>query len=104
MAIERETAGPGGRRTVNLDPGYVFEGGLVLATGKFSGHRLYLGRGVWGELTLHYHRRAFESLSWTYRDYRRPEVVGLLTRARAALMADPARRAGSSEETPWPEA
>ncbi|MDR2455653.1 MAG: DUF4416 family protein, partial [Deltaproteobacteria bacterium] len=54
-----------GHRTVNLDPGYVFEGGLVLSTFKFSGHRLYLGRGVWGELTLHFHRGRFEPLPWT---------------------------------------
>jgi hypothetical protein len=75
FAIEREGKySPEGRRLVNLDPGYVFAGGLVLSTGKFSGHRLYLGRGVWGELTLLYRRGAFEGLPWTYRDYLSPGV------------------------------
>ena len=75
---------PGGRRLVNLDPGYVFSGGLVLSTGKFREHRLPLGRGVWGELTLAYRRGRFESLPWTYSDYQRPEVQDwLLTMRRA---------------------
>jgi hypothetical protein len=76
-----------GRRRVNLDPGYVFEGGLVLATGKFSGHRLYLGRGVWGELTLLYRRHAFEGLPWTYRDYLSPRVQALLLEMRQKYFA-----------------
>jgi hypothetical protein len=86
MAIEEELASTSGR-TVNLDPGYVFDGGLVLSTGKYSGHRLHLGRGVWGELTLHYHRGGFQALPWTYPDYLRPEVVALLARARRARAA-----------------
>ncbi|MDR2300695.1 MAG: DUF4416 family protein [Deltaproteobacteria bacterium] len=75
--IERATSRANGR-TVNLDPGYIFSGGLVLSTGKFSGHRLYLGKGVWGELTLHFHRGAFEAQPWTYRDYQRPEIKAIL--------------------------
>jgi hypothetical protein len=85
MELEEILTGPLGR-TVNLDPGYVFAGGLVLSTGKFSGHRLYLGRGVWGELTLHFHRGTFEGQPWTYRDFLKPEVLGLLSRIRASYM------------------
>ncbi|MDR2354457.1 MAG: DUF4416 family protein [Deltaproteobacteria bacterium] len=72
------------KRQVNLDPGYIFSGGLVLSTGKFSGHRLYLGRGVWGELTLLYCSGTFTALPWTYRDYLIPEVVEILKRMRKA--------------------
>jgi hypothetical protein len=94
MGLESELAGPGGGRTVNLDPGYVFDGGLALSTAKFSGHRLYLGQGIWGELTLHFHRGSFEALPWTYRDYLRPEVIALLTRARQARASALAASAG----------
>ncbi|MDR1607530.1 MAG: DUF4416 family protein [Deltaproteobacteria bacterium] len=69
------------RRQVNLDPGYVFAGGLVLSTGKFAGHRLYLGQKIWGELTLFY-RKEFVILPWTYPDYQDPSVLALLTKAR----------------------
>ncbi|MDR1678098.1 MAG: DUF4416 family protein [Deltaproteobacteria bacterium] len=78
MDLEKSSSTETGR-TVNLDPGYIFSGGLVLSTGKFSGHRLYLGRGLWGELTLHYHRGAFEAMPWTYQDYQKPQVINLLT-------------------------
>jgi hypothetical protein len=82
-AMELERLGSvGGRRRVNLDPGYVFSGGLVLSTGKFSGHRLYLGKGVWGELTLLYRNKAFRALPWSYRDYLAPEVQEALGRMR----------------------
>ena len=36
-----------GRRLFNLDPGYVTQERLVLATGKNFTHRVYLGRGIW---------------------------------------------------------
>jgi hypothetical protein len=87
MALENQLSGSTGRQ-VNLDPGYVFAGGLVLSTGKFSGHRLYLGQGVWGELTLHYHRGAFRALPWTYQDYLKPEVLSIIGQMRRHHMLE----------------
>jgi hypothetical protein len=83
MAEESRSA-EGGRRRLNLDPGYVFAGGLVLSTGKPAGHRLYLGRGVWGELTLMFQAKAFRALPWTYPDYLDPRVQGALLLMREA--------------------
>ena len=77
----------GGKRQANLDPGYVFSGGLVLSTGKFRGHRLPLGRGVWGELTLNFHKGQFMAFPWTYLDYQRPDVQVWLMMMRQACMA-----------------
>jgi len=34
---------------VNIDPGYISLGKLVLASTKDHAHRLYLGEGVYGE-------------------------------------------------------
>jgi hypothetical protein len=73
-------------RRVNLDPGYVFGGGLVLSTGKYAGHRLYLGQKVWGELTLYY-RQGFTALPWTYRDYQDPAILSLLRDMRKVYLA-----------------
>jgi hypothetical protein len=84
-AMEQERRGAiQGKRRLNLDPGYVFSGGLVLSTGKFSGHRLYLGRGVWGELTLLYRNKSFRALPWSYQDYLAPEVLETLRLMRAS--------------------
>ena len=77
-----------GRRLANLDPGYIFTGGLVLSSGKFRDHRLPLGHGVWGELTLGYSRGRFQALPWTYLDYRRPEVHVWLMRMRQTFLSD----------------
>ena len=76
-----------GRRLANLDPGYVFSGGLVLSTGKFRGHRLPLGRGVWGELTLGFHHGQFQPFPWSYLDYQRPDIQVWLMMMRQAYMA-----------------
>jgi hypothetical protein len=91
MELERELAETQDnsslpRRRVNLDPGYIFSGGLVLSTGKFAGHRLYLGQKIWGELTLFY-RQGFTPLPWSYRDYQDPEILTLLTQARQIYLS-----------------
>ncbi len=75
-----------GRRLVNIDPGYIGAGGLILSTGKYRGHRLHLGAGVWGELTLNYHQGGFQDFPWTYQDYKRPEIQEYLLKMRRALM------------------
>ena len=62
---------PGGpRRPVNLDPGYVSRAKLVLATTKDYGHRVYLGSGIYAEVTLRWQGGRFEPWEWTYPDYR----------------------------------
>jgi hypothetical protein len=86
MEVERRRLTPAGGRLVNLDPGYLSSGGLVLSTGKCSGHRLWLGRGVWGELELLYESGGFSALPWTYRDYRDPLVQGYLLEMRGLYL------------------
>ncbi|MDR1871535.1 MAG: DUF4416 family protein [Deltaproteobacteria bacterium] len=105
MDLERdlaETLDDKLKRKVNLDPGYVFGGGLVLATGKYAGHRLYLGQKIWGELTLFY-RRGFQALPWTYRDYRDPEIVSLLNEMRQTYLAAIKGPAVKAAKTPRPD-
>jgi hypothetical protein len=59
----------GEHRRVNIDPGYVSLGKLVLASTKDHGHRLYLGWGIYGEVTLTYQQGRFRPWPWTYPDY-----------------------------------
>jgi len=61
-----------GRRQANIDPGYLTATKLVLASTKDAPHRLYLGSGIYGEVTLVYERGAFRPLPYTYRDYAEP--------------------------------
>lgn len=72
-------------RPVNLDPGYVSESKLVLASMKDFSHRIYLGSGVYGEVTLMYRKGKWESLAWTFPDYASGRYDEFLTAARDAL-------------------
>lgn len=87
-AIERDIAESGAypvARPVNIDPGYIAESKLVLASTKDYSHRIYLRDGVYAEVTLIYRDGAFHSLPWTYPDFQSDEYLRFLTDARAAL-------------------
>ncbi|HMK36556.1 MAG TPA: DUF4416 family protein [Desulfomonilaceae bacterium] len=71
-----------GKRRFNLDPGLLTLGNFVLATGKNNAHRIYLGRGIFGDLTLVFRARTYQPLEWTYPDYADPELIKILNRLR----------------------
>jgi hypothetical protein len=71
-----------GRRRVNIDPGYVALEHVVLATTKGFSHRLYLGRGIFGDLTLMFRNGAYKALEWTYPDYGSEETTQMFNRWR----------------------
>jgi hypothetical protein len=71
-----------GRRRVNLDPGYLSPAKLVLATTKNHGHRIYLGSGIYAEVTLQYRDGAFCPWPWTYPDYATPRYRELFAALR----------------------
>jgi len=58
------------KRNINLDPGYICGGKLVLATCKDYSHRVYLDKGVYAEVTLHFRDGTFNPWPWTYPDYK----------------------------------
>ncbi|MGD0236402.1 MAG: DUF4416 family protein [Syntrophorhabdales bacterium] len=66
-----------GNRTVNIDPGYIALEQVVLATTKGYAHRLYLGNGIFGDLTLIFENGGYHGLPWTYPDYRSDEIIAL---------------------------
>ncbi len=50
-----------GKRMLNLDPGILSAENLILATTKNRSHRIPLGMGIYGEVTLLYAKKAFQS-------------------------------------------
>lgn len=74
-----------GNRTVNIDPGYISLENVILATTKGYAHRIYIGKGIYGDLTLTYHSGTFRSLEWTYPDYGGEYIISLLNRWRELL-------------------
>ncbi len=64
-----------GKRRINIDPGLLTEERAVLATGKNYTHRIYLRNGIYADLTLIYHKGAYEKLPWTYPDYQEATLL-----------------------------
>lgn len=57
------------RRPLNLDPGYIDLGKLILASTKDHRHRIYLRDGIFAETTLYFTQKEWRTLPWTYPDY-----------------------------------
>ena len=69
-------------RRINLDPGYLDSAKLVLATTKNFSHRIYLSSGIYGEVTLIYSGGDFQSLPYTFPDYRTETYLEVFRKAR----------------------
>jgi hypothetical protein len=79
-------------RPLNIDPGYLTEAKLVLATTKDRDHRIYLRDGIFAEVTLHWHHGQWAAQRWTYPDYQRADFQLFFTECRN-LLRDRQRRA-----------
>jgi len=76
-----------GKRNVNIDPGYLPAARVVLASTKDFAHRLYLGKGIYGEVTLIYQKKDFRALPWPYPDYRSEGCQQFFRDLRSVYMA-----------------
>jgi len=71
----------GGRRRVNLDPGYLDYYKVVLASGKPSGQKVYLGQGIYADPALYYDR-GWKPYDWGFPDFRQGEYNEIFTAIR----------------------
>ncbi len=78
----------GFERKINLDPGFINAGRLLLATTKQIGFRIALKRGIYTELTLYWARGKWQKLPWTYRDYQSERVQKFITKVRSKYLAE----------------
>ena len=77
-----------GKRKINLDPGFINHGRLMLATTKAAGFRIPLKNGIYTELTLFYARGEWHKLPWSYRDYQSERVQRFITEVREIYLAE----------------
>ena len=78
-------AGHAERRPLNIDPGYITLGKLVLASTKDFVHRVYLGRGIYAEVTLFYRHNRWQHHDFTFPDYRRADYHQFFSQCRQLL-------------------
>lgn len=76
-----------GLRKFDLDPGYITESNVVLATTKDRAHRVAIGDELYAEVTLIYHRKGWETFPWTYPDYRSATVQDIMTDFRKLYLS-----------------
>lgn len=86
-------------RPLNIDPGLLNDCRIILASTKDHAHRIYRGGGIWEEITLIWRHGRFESLPWTYPDFRQPTYHEYFGRLRRAWLAR-ASHGGRPRTTP----
>ena len=64
----------GGKRTVNIDPGFISLAKLVLFTTKDYSHRICMAKDVFAEVTMRYEHDTFVPWPWTYPDYKEERI------------------------------
>ncbi len=69
-------------RLLNLDPGYICAAKMILATTKDYDHRLYLHRGIFGDVHLRFRQGHFQPAEWTYPDYRQSHIIQFFEQVR----------------------
>lgn len=67
--IEIETAAAG-NRTINLDPGYLSEANVIIATTKNYYHRVPLQKGIYAHMEYVIKGKQICPLEWTYPDFK----------------------------------
>lgn len=75
-----------GKRLLNIDPGYLNDSRVVLASTKDFSHRIYMGQGIYAEITLLFRHKQFEPLPWTYPDFRDPAYQQVFKALRLKYM------------------
>jgi len=70
------------KRPVNLDPGYIEQAKVILASTKNFYHRMYLGNGIFGEVTMHFKNNMYQFFPWTYPDYQSKEYQEFFLKMR----------------------
>lgn len=67
--IEDDLRDENGNRTVNLDPGYLNYGIIVLASHKHHHQKIYLDEGIYADPVLEYVDGGYRPFHWSFPDF-----------------------------------
>lgn len=69
-----------GKRTVNIDPGYLSDVNVIIATSKNYYHRVPLQQGIYAHLEYVIRHRQPTPLEWTYPDFTSDAYIAFFKR------------------------
>jgi hypothetical protein len=72
--MEMETA-VNGNRIINLDPGYLSEANVIIATTKNYYQRVPLSKGIYAHMEYVIKKKKLWTLEWTYPDFKTPQYM-----------------------------
>ncbi|MFH0876457.1 MAG: DUF4416 family protein [archaeon] len=75
-----------GKRQVNLDPGYITEHQLIVASTKSRPHRIYLGKGIYAHIMFFFKKKEVETFKWTFEDYKNKDLLDFFIGIRKELI------------------
>jgi hypothetical protein len=71
---------------VNVDLGIVTPENFILATTKSYAHRVFLGQNIFADLTFQCIGGQYQTLPWTYPDFKDPEKINFFNWCRTFLL------------------
>lgn len=69
-------------RQINLDAGYLDTYKVVLASTKFGGQKIYVGKGIYADMTLVMYKSQWESFAWGFPDFKSRRYDAVLSMIR----------------------
>ena len=75
------------RRIVNLDPGYLTQAALIMATAKDFAHRIPVQQGIYAHLELLFGKKDAKTLDWTYPDFKTEEYQKFFSEVRQIYLS-----------------
>ena len=82
VGLEKEYLNEDGGRRINIDPGYMDSARVALVSTDDYSHRVYIGKGIYGEVALIYSGSDYRILHYTYPDFRKREYHDIFKKAR----------------------
>ena len=75
-----------GKRTVNLDAGYLDHNKVLLASAKEAGQKIYLDKGIYADLAGRYKGGHYQPFEWSFPDFRDGRYDGELLKMRSVYL------------------
>ena len=75
-----------GKRTVNIDAGYLDHNKVLLASAKEAGQKIYIGKGIYADLAGRYKAGRYQPFEWSFPDFRDGRYDRELLKMRAEYL------------------